>query len=265
MRSTFVIILWLSCTLAAFAADPSLKEREWIIDGVARKALVHVPASATKTETPLVFVFHGHDGTMASASRTFRIHTLWPEAMAVYLQGLDTPSRGDPKGKEPGWQQGAGDEGDRDLKLFDAVLKSLKAEYKINDRRIYATGFSNGGGFTYLLWANRGHELAAVGAIGSIVGPHMKLEPKPVIHIAGETDTRAKYEWQKQTMEEIREVNHCASEGTSWAKVGALVGTKYPSKLGTPFVAVIHPGGHMVPAEAPELFVKFFKEHAKKE
>jgi polyhydroxybutyrate depolymerase len=47
--------------------------------------------------------------------------------------------------------------------------------------------------------------------------------------------------------------------GKEWAPQCTL----YPSKNGTPVVTLIHPGAHNFPAEAPELFVKFFKEHAK--
>ncbi|MFY8056754.1 MAG: hypothetical protein ACOVRM_03375, partial [Planctomycetaceae bacterium] len=54
-----------------------------------------------------------------------------------------------------GWQKSAGDQQDRDLKFFDVVLQSLRSEYRVDDRRIYATGHSNGGGFTYLLWSER--------------------------------------------------------------------------------------------------------------
>ena len=59
-----------------------------------------------------------------------------------------------------------------------------------------------------------------------------------------------------------RTLNACETTGKTWAKSGTLVGTLYPSKTGTPFVSVIYPGPHMLPAEAPALVVKFFKEQA---
>src|SRR5262245_63984895 len=106
----------------ALAQDASLTRREWTIDGVQREGLLHIPASAREKPTPVVFAFHGHGGNMRNAARTFHVHTLWPEAIAVYLQGLNTPGRlTDPEGKLPGWQHNEGDQNDRDLKLFDAV------------------------------------------------------------------------------------------------------------------------------------------------
>jgi hypothetical protein len=57
-----------------------------------------------------------------------------------------------------------GDYGDRDLKFFDAMLASLRKECRVDDKRIFVTGHSNGGGFTFLLWATRGEQIAAGGA-----------------------------------------------------------------------------------------------------
>ena len=108
------------------------------------------------------------------------MHELWPEAVVVYMQGLSTPGRlTDPEGKKPGWQSAAGDQGDRDLKFFDALLATLKQEYKIDERRIYSTGHSNGGGFTYLLWSARPNMFAAVAPSAAVAARQLKdLKPK---------------------------------------------------------------------------------------
>ncbi len=249
---------------AAGAADP--KRVEWTVGDLKREALVYAPDKAAKEPCPVVFVFHGHGGTMQNAGKSFAIHTHWPEAICVYPQGVPTPGKlTDPDGKKSGWQHSAGDQGDRDLKFFDAVLKSLRADYKVDDARVYATGHSNGGGFTYLLWAARGDQLAAVAPSGAAARYAADLKPKPCLHVAGESDPLVKYDWQKQTMEAVRKVNGCAADGKEWAAAGKLVGTVFPSKGGTPFVAAVHPGGHPFPAaDAPKLIVKFFQEHPKK-
>jgi polyhydroxybutyrate depolymerase len=250
----------------AEAALEGLTRREWTVDGTAREALLYAPAAATATPSPVVFAFHGHGGTMQRAATMFDYHHVWPEAIVVYMQGLNTPGRlTDPEGKRPGWQNTQGGQGDRDLKFFDAVLASLRADYKVEERRIYATGHSNGGGFTYLLWRSRGDVFAAV-APSAAAGPGEEwtsrlttLRPKPVLHLAGEKDPLVKYEWQQAAMQALRKLNGCESAGTEWAKWCTL----YPSKTGTPVITLIHPGAHNFPAEAPALFVKFFKEHAK--
>jgi polyhydroxybutyrate depolymerase len=262
--------LWLAAlvSLAASSAAQEAKSagnelisREWTVDGVTREALMAAPAVAKISPTPVVFAFHGHGGTMRNAARQFGYHALWPEAIVVYMQGLNTPGRlTDPEGKRPGWQHGSGEQNDRDLRFFDAVLASLKSENKIDERRIYSTGHSNGGGFTYLLWAARPDVFAAVAPSSAAAARAMNdLKPKPVLHVAGEKDPLVKYEWQKRTMDSLRKLNGCDESGTAWDKWCTL----YPSKAGTPVVTFIHPGDHAFSREAPPVIVKFFKEHVK--
>ena len=164
-RIACVIAVVGSAWKAVLAADIPTR-MEWKVDGAVREALVYAPATARSAPSPVVFAFHGHGGTMKYAANKFAIQKHWPEAIAVYMQGLNTPGTlTDPQGKLPGWQKTFGDQGDRDLKFFDAVLATLKKDYKVDENRIYATGHSNGGGFTYLLWAARGDVLAAVAPV----------------------------------------------------------------------------------------------------
>jgi polyhydroxybutyrate depolymerase len=231
------------------------------MDGAVREALVYVPPQARTNPAPVVLAFHGHGGSMQNAARSFSYHSLWPEALVVYMQGLNTPGRlTDPEGRKAGWQHAAGDHGDRDLKFFDAVLASLSQDYKVDAKRIYATGHSNGGGFTYLLWAKRGHRLAAVApSAAAAAATLLHLKPKPVLHIAGEQDALVKFAWQQRTMDALRKLNRCG-EGRPWEEERGC--TLYPSSLGAPVVTFIHPGTHRFPAAAPAIVVKFFKQHS---
>lgn len=232
---------------------------ELTIEGTARHAFVYAPEAAKTAPTPVVFVFHGHGGTAPAVARAFQIHRHWAEAIAVYPQGLNTPGRlTDPEGRKPGWQHSAGAQGDRDLKFFDALLAKLREDYRVDPARIYSTGHSNGGAFTYLLWAERGDVFAAMAPSGSAAAQSApRLKPKPAMHIAGKNDPLVKYQWQKLTMEKLRALNGCADSGTTWAEHSTL----HASKTGTPVVTFIHPGGHEFPKDAAPLIVKFFKEH----
>lgn len=242
---------------AVSSAQPKGKEVHVKVEGTTREALVFAPATAGTTDAPVVFVFHGHGGTAARASDQFNIQKHWPQAIAVYLQGLPIPSPTDPAGKKAGWQYQVGQVEDRDLKFFDATLARLKKDYKVDDGRVYATGHSNGGGFTYLLWAARGDTLAAVAPSStSSANRYLKqLKPKAALHVAGKKDETAPYEPQRKLMDAIRTLNGCAGEGQAWHKLGTI----YPSVGGTPFVELVHPGGHEFWGEAPKLIVTFFK------
>lgn len=263
LRSAIVVALLLATPRIRGAEAPGLPPGfarwELTVDGVQREAYVYAPTNAKTVATPVVFVFHGHGGTALSSARAFPIHRVWAEAISVYMQGLNTPGRlTDPEGKKPGWQKTLGDQDDRDLHFFDAVHARLKRDFKIDTARVYSTGHSNGGGFTYLLWAERCDLFAAMAPSAAVAPSSLpKLKPKPALHMAGEKDPLVKFEWQQRTMDAVRKLNGCDEEGVPWAKECTL----YPSKTGTPFVTWIHPGGHIVPHGAPEVLVKFFQEH----
>ena len=240
--------------------QPQPQRMTWDIEGLQREALVYLPTKKKESAAPVVFGLHGHGGQARNVARTFGFQRLWPEAVVVYMQGVPTPGRlTDPEGKRTGWQHDSGVHNDRDLKFFDAVLATLQEKHSIDKDRIYATGHSNGGGFTYLLWAKRPEVLAAVAPSAAGSRSIRSLKPKPAMHIAGEQDMLVRFAVQQRVMEAVRSINGCDEEGRDWAKGCKL----YPSSKDAPFVAFIHPGSHKYPDEAPPLIVRFFKQHAR--
>jgi polyhydroxybutyrate depolymerase len=115
------------------AADPQRVELS--VEGQEREALVFLPQRESERPAPVVFVFHGHGGSMQKIARRFRIHELWPTAIVVVPQGLKTPGKTDPEGRKLGWQKMVGDQNDRDLKFFDALLKTLRTKRKQEHQR----------------------------------------------------------------------------------------------------------------------------------
>jgi polyhydroxybutyrate depolymerase len=139
----------------------------------------------------------------------------------------------------------------------------MKEKYKIDENRIYSTGHSNGGGFTYLLAVSRPGTFAAIApsaAASPALAGESGYKPVPVFHAAGEQDPLVKFEWQKQAIDRLKVLNGCEPTGTEWAKQC----TEYKSTKGAPVVAFIHPGTHAYPKEAPELIVRFFREHERR-
>ncbi len=234
------------------------------VEGKPRTALAYFPKQTPPAGHPLVFIFHGHGGNAQNAARGFDIQARWPEAICLCLQGVPTPTRIDPAGKAPGWQRVPGEQGDRDLKFFDALLAHVTKTHKIDMRRIYATGFSNGGFFTYVLWAARGDLLAAVAPCGCAAAFDVRtLKPKPCLQIMGKVDRIVQPPLQLQTMETVRQLNGCEQNGTLWNSGPRVVVTYYPSRSGTPFVSAIHTGGHVLPKSSGAWIVRFFKEQSR--
>jgi len=231
----------------------------WTINGERREALVFAPSAPRAGEkVPVVFAFHGHGGNMRGAAGWMRFQKLWPEAVVVYPQGLPTKTKIDPRGLRPGWQREPGQNGDRDLKLVDAMLATLRQKFPVDESRIYAAGFSNGGFFSYLLWARRGETFAAFGICAGLVTPELApAVARPVIHVGGENDLLVRFSDQKDTIQTVLGWNGCPSTGEACGE-GC---TRYPSSKGAPVVVLVHPGGHVFPRWAGERMVKFFRSH----
>jgi polyhydroxybutyrate depolymerase len=255
------ITLFLLCVLNMTWAHAEQLEpvvTTWTVGELTREALVAVPQDQENVLRPLIFAFHGHGGNMRHAERNFPYHKLWPQALVIFPQGIPTPGKlTDPEGEENGWQSGPGDHGDRDLLFFDAMLKTMLTQYRADPARIYATGHSNGGGFTYLLAATRPTIFAAIAPSGAFIKSVRTLPPTATFHVAGEQDPLVKFAWQQLTFAVIKKNNHCG-EGRAWGNHAWC--TEYPSALGKPLITCIHPGGHKFPDEAPPLITQFFQQ-----
>jgi polyhydroxybutyrate depolymerase len=239
-------------TFAASAARAEPKLMTFPVSGVDRTAIVYAPVSKTG-RAPLVFAFHGH-GDSAANYVGVDLQSAWPEAVIVYFEGLPTHGA-------TGWQTEPGQEGDRDLKLVDTALATLRKTFKIDDERVYATGFSNGAHFTYLLWAERPAVFAAFAPVAGYIRPvAIPTQPKPLLHVGGKNDHQVDFADQTAAMETARKIDGVAANPTFCTSVMAATRcTLYASSTGTPVMTLVHPGGHEYPYGTSEEIVKFFK------
>jgi len=157
----------------------------------------------------------------------------------------------------PGWQTEKRGEEDRDLQFVDTALASLREKYKVDDARIYATGFSNGAIFTYLLWAERPNVFAAFAAVAGRLGNSvLPAVPKPFLQVGGKNDGNIPFALQEHAMETARRV-----DGVSKGEPCGRNCTLYPSANGTPVMTFIHEGGHEWPDGISQQIAKFFQSH----
>lgn len=261
MKNTVKLALVLLLTIIegthAAQLNDSILVRKWQVGSDLREAMVYIPVSAKNKPAPVIFVFHGHGGNMKDMFHGHRFDRLWPEAIIVVPQGMKT--RGqlvDRAGNFSGWQQGPGDMNDRDIHFFDIILQSLQNEYQVSNKQIYATGHSNGGSFTYLLWAMRGNVFAAMAPSATAAFRFDKmLMPKPVLHIMGEKDPLVKASWQEMQIARLLKLNKCNSNGSPYAE-NAVV---YSSSLNDRVIIYKHSGGHIYPHDADAIVIRFFK------
>jgi polyhydroxybutyrate depolymerase len=260
-RSIVAAVLFLLVT-TAISARAQGTIINLTVDGVQRQALVFAPAPVPATNAgpkhPLVFAWHGHGGNMQGTSQLMHLQDLWKEAVVVYPQGLKSPTPGDPTAQRNGFQWSPGDQNDRDLHFFDALLAKLEQSYAIDDDRVYSTGFSNGAIFSYLLWAERGRTFAAFAIVSGFIGPSVTLSiPRPAEIIGGSNDHVADFSKQQQAMETVRQLDQATGNGQACGPICL----RYASASQNPVVTRIHPGGHVYQPWTPAAVVEFLKLH----
>ncbi|MEO6391820.1 MAG: esterase [Pyrinomonadaceae bacterium] len=260
-RSIIPVVLFL-LTLAAISAHAQGTVINLTVDGVQRQALVFapvpVPANNGGGKHPLIFAWHGHGGNMQGTSQLMHLQDYWKEAVVVYPQGLKSPTPGDPSAQRSGFQFSPGENNDRDLHFFDALLAKLKLSYAIDDDRVYSTGFSNGAIFSYLLWAERGRTFAAFALVSGFIAPGVTLStPRPAEIIGGSNDHVADFPKQQQAMQTVRELDQATGNGQTCGPICL----RYTSASQDPVVTRIHSGGHVYPPWAADAVVEFLKLH----
>lgn len=230
------------------------------VNGIIRNTEIYIPSNIKNDLLPIVFAFHGHGGSMKSAALRFHIEKLWPEAIVVYPQGLNTPTNlVDTEGKLPGWQSSIDDQSGRDIEFFDKLFQYLNSKYSVDKTRIYSIGFSNGAVFTYVLWAARGNMIAAVAPIAGLLPSkedRNKLEPKPIFLVAGRNDPLVKFLWQMEMENIVLKINKCGEERIINKNI-----SEDDSIIDAPVKTYISNSGHEIPEEALSYIIDFFKEN----
>jgi polyhydroxybutyrate depolymerase len=190
-------------TLTAAAADelPAGHQRLTIEHGGLQRSAVlyHPKTSDVSAALPLVLMLHGMGGTAAYAVR----ETGWSdkatkEGFVVAYADASRPdaTRAANFRKNPqAWNDGsgrfhAGPQRVDDSGFVRALIGRISATHRIDARRVYVTGFSNGASMTFKL----GHELAdVVAAIAPVSGASWHNPPQParglsLLYITGMAD-----------------------------------------------------------------------------
>lgn len=171
-------------------------------DGLARRYIVHVPPGYDgKNALPVVIMFHGGGGKARGAMS----ETGWSAKadrenfLAVYPEGVARdPARHASFARNPQtWNDGstrmalaAVQKNIDDVGFVNAMLDDLSTRLRVDPRRLYATGFSNGASMAF----RTGRELAArLAAIAPVAGSDWLDQPAParpipLLYITGTQD-----------------------------------------------------------------------------
>ena len=143
-----------------------LQTKTFSHDNVNRNYLVYIPNSYdSEIDYPLMFLFHGFGGIASQFMNTADMRDLAESKnfIVVYPQGLDLANTGSH------WNcsnPSADNKSDvDDIGFIENLIDQLLIDYPVIDnKRIYAAGYSNGGFMSYYLACNS-NKFAAIGSV----------------------------------------------------------------------------------------------------
>ncbi|MEW6264831.1 MAG: PHB depolymerase family esterase [Thermodesulfobacteriota bacterium] len=182
--------------------SPGTHVFEVSVSGAARRYVVHIPPSYNvAVNWPIVIMFHGGGGTAKAAMW----ETGWAGKadkegfLAVFPEGtpLDPARPGRFRDNPQTWNDGsnrpevgAAERDVRDVEFISAVLADLRGRFRVDEHRIYATGFSNGASMTFRLARELSVSIVAAAPVAGSDWLDGKTpeRPIPILYITGTAD-----------------------------------------------------------------------------
>ena len=166
-------------------ADPAISNGQHT-----RVYRLHVPAAYVNNQPmPVVLQFHGTGGTASDEDASSGYSQLSEEQhfLAVYPQGLLFTD-----GSTFWASAGPRDEGIDEITYVGNMLDDLERRLCVDERRIYATGFSNGGGMVGYLACRMADRIAAFAPVSgnfyAVPGGCHPSRPVPIMDFHGTAD-----------------------------------------------------------------------------
>ncbi len=188
MKAIFVLLLTLVST--ALAAQQTIYD-SIEHDGRKRAFILYVPANYSgREDVPLLFNFHGYSSNARNQMLYGDFRPLADTAgfLIVHPQGTDL--NGISHWNVGGWTVGSTAD---DVGFTEGLLDTLRARYRIDSMRVYATGMSNGGYMSLQLACQLSNRFAAVASVTGSMTPEMYNQcdpqrPVAVMQIHGTAD-----------------------------------------------------------------------------
>ena len=169
-------------TAACRAGDRMVR---FSVGGASHEALLHVPRGATG-RMPLVMAFHGAYDDARGTSVYYGLSRLADREQFAVLYPQASHNRF--------WELRR--EQHEDVDQVRALLDRVERASCIDRSRVYATGVSNGGGFTARLGCEMANRLAAIAPVAGGYGPLGVCRPErplPILEIHGTSDNVVPY------------------------------------------------------------------------
>ena len=159
-------------------------------DGVARNFIVYLPSGYNNSgKMPLIFAIHGGSGTPEGLINIANFKTIADRDKVVLVY---------PEGVQKNWNDGRptapNQLGINDVVFFNQMCDYMINNYSVDEKKIYATGISNGGFMSTRLGCELSNRIAAIAVNAATIeattiAPNCKPNrPVPALYIHGTTD-----------------------------------------------------------------------------
>lgn len=241
-------------TTPAPTLQPSDSIRNVTVNGVERSYLLHIPPGVDGIHAvPVVFAFHGAGEQPATLQLSSGFNEVADNNRFVLAY---------PEGMGNTWNGGSKCCGYAVLNNIDdqafvrEMLSDLGTIVSVDTKRVYATGFSNGGVLSYRLACEMSDVFAAIAPVAGTLDhrPCQPQQPVSVLHVQGMADRTVPYEGGGplgfSPLEEVIatwvDINGCPSSAKVDNPTDKITRSSYaPCKAGTAVeVYAIESGGH---------------------
>lgn len=189
----YLIFILLSCSKDEDAQLTPVIEtgkmtKQLVVNNTNREYIIYVPENFTGTSSlPLLLSFHGLSSNMNFNYDYTNFSELAERENFIVVH---------PNGIDNRWTVSATN--NPDIDFIEALLDQLENDYNIASNRIYSTGMSNGGNFSFTLACGLNDRIAAIASVTGLmlqmaIGDCIPSRPLAVLHIHGTEDLIANY------------------------------------------------------------------------
>ncbi len=189
----YLIFILLSCSKDEDAQLTPVIEtgkmtKQLVVNNTNREYIIYVPENFTGTSSlPLLLSFHGLSSNMNFNYDYTNFSELAERENFIVVH---------PNGIDNRWTVSATN--NPDIDFIEALLDQLENDYNIASNRIYSTGMSNGGNFSFTLACGLNDRIAAIASVTGLmlqmaIGNCIPSRPLAVLHIHGTEDLIANY------------------------------------------------------------------------
>ncbi|MCM8788606.1 MAG: phospholipase [Candidatus Omnitrophica bacterium] len=191
MEKTYFLILIFVLAIGCLSADQNLIHKSIKVDGVERTYLLRIFSSYNgEKSVPLVFVLHGGGGNGKQMMNFTSFENLSEKDCFIVVY---------PDAYRKNWNDARNFLSSTidDVKFFKMMIEQISGEWKIDRKRIYATGISNGAMMCYTLACRMSESFAAIAAVAGNHPENLKdqmpASPVNVMIINGTKDPLVPY------------------------------------------------------------------------